>query len=90
MRVPAPVCVPPKTVTPGARAVSRSPMFETACVSTMLAAFTFAIAFPTSMRRCSPVAVVTTGVRVIGVGVIVKLAVAAWPAVTVTCWRAST
>jgi len=51
-------------VTPAARDVSRSPMFEIAVVSTTLAASTCAIALPTSTRRCSPVAVVTTGASV--------------------------
>ena len=83
-RVPAPVCVPGSTCTPAARAVSRSPTLATGRVFTMLAASTCAIALPTSTRRCSPVAVVTTGVSVAATARICTSAVAVSPAATVT------
>ena len=79
-RVPAPVCVPGSTCTPAARAVSRSPRFvDRRASAASSAASTCAIALPTSTRRCSPVAVVTTGVSVAATARIWKSAVAVPP-----------
>jgi hypothetical protein len=88
-RTPAPVCVPPTTITPGVREVSRSPTFCTELRSTTSAAWIWETALPTSTRRCSPVAVTTTGFSAIVEARSVKLAVAVPPAATVTGWLLS-
>ena len=59
-------------------------MFLIGARSTTSAAFTCAIAFPTSTRRVSPVAVVTTGVSVTDAAWALKSAVTVPPAVTAT------
>jgi len=59
-------------------------MVETPLVATTSAAFTWAMALPTSMRRCSPVAVVTTGFSVTATPFIARSSVAVWPLLTVT------
>ena len=84
IRVPAPVCVPVKTVTPAAFETRRSAIWLTACVSTRSTAFTCAIALPTSMRRCCPVAVVTIGFSFIATDASEKSTSTVWPAATVT------
>ena len=89
MRSPAPGCVPPNTVTPAARPVSRSPTLATGRVCTRSAALTCAMALPTSMRRWLPVAVETTGLSEMGSDVSRMSTVATWPATIVTAWRAS-
>jgi hypothetical protein len=83
-RCPVPVCVPLTTETPGARELSRSATLATGAVSVTLAASMVDTAFPSSTRRISPVAVVTTGVRLIVAVRIAKSAVTGAPAVTTT------
>ena len=63
MRAPVPVCVPLVTVTPGAREFNRSLRLPTGAASRTLDTSMFVVALPISTRRCSPVAVVTTGAR---------------------------
>ncbi len=89
MRIPAPGCVPPNTVTPAARPFSRSPTFVIGRVSTSSAAATCAMALPTSRRRCAPVAVETTALSEAGTEVSVMSSVTVCPAATVTVCRAS-
>jgi hypothetical protein len=52
--------------------------------STVLATSIVEIELPSSLRRCSPVAVVTTSCRTTSVRSSWKSSVAVWPAVTVT------
>ena len=56
-RLPAPVIWPGITVTPGARAVSRSPMLETGAERASSETSTVETALPISRFDCSPVAV---------------------------------
>ena len=62
-RCPVPACVPLSTDTPGAREFSMSARLLTGEVSATFDASIVDTAFPISTRRVSPVAVVTTGVR---------------------------
>ena len=84
--VPAvPVIVPGSTITPGALATSRSPMFVVAVSSTRLPTLpSVEMALPNSTFRCSPVAVVTTSWSWTMIGFIVKSSVAEPPAAIVT------
>ena len=84
IRAPVPVCVPLVTETPAARELSRSFTLAIGADSTTLATEMFAVALPISTRRCSPVAVVTTGVRFTATVARLKLAVVGCPSVTVT------
>ena len=83
-RPPAPAWPPPVTCTPGVRAAITSCTLLIGARSTSDAASMFATALPSSTRRCSPVAVVTTSVSFTTTGGIAKSTVAASPAATVT------
>ena len=83
MRAPVPVVLPGITCTPAACPTSRLATSVTGAVCTRVAASTFATLLPSSTRRCSPVAVVTTSCSFTTTGVITKSSTLVWPALTV-------
>lgn len=89
MRAPVPVCVPSCTDTPGVRAFSTSWTLAIGAFSVMSATVKLATALPISTRRVSPVAVVTTGVRLTATAESVNSTAMLWPAATSTTFFCS-
>jgi hypothetical protein len=79
MRWPEPVWLPCSTITPGTRALSTSAKFRIGALSASFETEMFSTALPTSTRRCSPVAVVTTSCSWTTLWVMTKSSVAVCP-----------